>query len=87
MCVFIAALIHYFYLAGFAWMLFEGVYLYLMVVRVFNTVIKMRLFYAVAWGKCYALKYNLDSNITLTFYRYFLGEFFFAISYNLTLQL
>ena len=24
-CVFVAALIHYFYLAGFAWMLFEGV--------------------------------------------------------------
>ncbi|XP_078382861.1 adhesion G-protein coupled receptor D1-like isoform X2 [Oculina patagonica] len=49
-CVFVAALIHYFYLAGFAWMLFEGVYLYLMVVKVFNTVIRMRLFYAFAWG-------------------------------------
>jgi len=49
-CVFVAALIHYFYLAGFAWMLFEGVYLYLMVVKVFNTVVKMHLFYAVAWG-------------------------------------
>ena len=32
-------------------MLFEGVYLYLMVVKVFNTVIRMRLFYGVAWGK------------------------------------
>ena len=46
-----AGLIHYFYLVAFAWMLFEGVYLYLMVVKVFNTEIKMRLFYAVAWGK------------------------------------
>ena len=51
MCVFVAALIHYFYLAGFGWMLFEGIYLYLMVVKVFNTVVSMRLFYAFAWGK------------------------------------
>ena len=50
-CVFVAASIHYFYLAGFAWMLFEGVYLYLMVVKVFNTEVRMRLFYAVAWGE------------------------------------
>ena len=51
LCVFVAAMIHYFYLVGFAWMLFEGVYLYLMVVKVFNTVIRRRLFYGVAWGK------------------------------------
>ena len=64
-CVFVAAVIHFFYLAGFAWMLFEGVYLYLMVVKVFNTVIRMRLFYAVAWGKCY-VDYRFPSNqITL----------------------
>ncbi|CAH3181494.1 unnamed protein product [Porites lobata] len=50
LCVFVAAMIHYFYLVGFAWMLFEGVYLYLMVVKVFNTVIRLRLFYGVAWG-------------------------------------
>ena len=49
--MFVAAMIHYFYLVGFAWMLFEGVYLYLMVVKVFNTVIRLRLFYGVAWGK------------------------------------
>ncbi|XP_068737283.1 adhesion G-protein coupled receptor D1-like [Montipora capricornis] len=49
-CVFIAAFIHYFYLVGFAWMLFEGVYLYLKVVKVFNTEVRMRLFLAVAWG-------------------------------------
>ena len=51
-CVFVAALIHYFYLAGFAWMMFEGIYLYLMVVKVYNTVVRMRLFFAVAWGEC-----------------------------------
>ena len=35
-------------------MLFEGIYLYLMVVKVFNTVIRMRLVYSLAWGKCFA---------------------------------
>ncbi|XP_068761358.1 adhesion G-protein coupled receptor D1-like [Montipora capricornis] len=50
LCVFIAAFIHYFYLVGFAWMLFEGVYLYLKVVKVFNTEVRMRLFFAVSWG-------------------------------------
>ena len=54
--MFVAAVIHYFYLVGFSWMLFEGVYLYLKVVKVFNTVIRMSLFYAMAWGECYALK-------------------------------
>ncbi|XP_027039602.1 adhesion G-protein coupled receptor D1-like [Pocillopora damicornis] len=49
-CIFVATLIHYFYLAGFVWMLFEGIYLYLMVIKVFNTVVKMRLFYAISWG-------------------------------------
>ncbi|XP_067046870.1 adhesion G-protein coupled receptor G6-like isoform X1 [Acropora muricata] len=50
LCVFVAALIHYFYLVGFAWMFFEGVYLYLMVVKVFNTEIRLRAFYSAAWG-------------------------------------
>ncbi|XP_067046688.1 adhesion G-protein coupled receptor D1-like isoform X1 [Acropora muricata] len=50
LCVFVAALIHYFFLVGFAWMFFEGVYLYLMVVKVFNTEIQLRAFYSVAWG-------------------------------------
>ncbi|XP_074606633.1 adhesion G protein-coupled receptor L3-like isoform X2 [Acropora palmata] len=50
LCVFVAALIHFFYLVGFAWMFFEGVYLYLMVVKVFNTEIRLRAFYSVAWG-------------------------------------
>ena len=63
MCVFVAAVIHYFYLAGFAWMLFEGIYLYLMVVKVFNTVVRMRLFYAVAWGKCYMP--NIKSDLVM----------------------
>lgn len=44
-------MIHYFYLVAFDWMLFEGVYLYLMVVKVFNTVVKMKIYYAFSWGK------------------------------------
>ena len=54
-CVFAAAIIHYFYTVAFAWMLFEGVYLYMMVVKVFNTVVRMRLFYIISWGGCVIL--------------------------------
>ena len=36
-------------------MLFEGVYLYMMVVKVFNTVVRMRLFYIISWGGCLIL--------------------------------
>ncbi|CAH3182923.1 unnamed protein product, partial [Porites lobata] len=64
LCIFVAGLIHYFYLVAFAWMLFEGVYLYLMVVKVFNTEIKMRLFYAVAWGNCWV---SFTNNLIWTF--------------------
>ncbi|CAH3182931.1 unnamed protein product, partial [Porites lobata] len=49
-CVFVAAMIHYFYTVAFGWMLFEGVYLYMMVVKVFNTVVRMRLFCIISWG-------------------------------------
>ena len=49
-CILVAVSIHYFYLAGFAWMLMEGIYLYLMVVKVFNTFVKLKLFYVFAWG-------------------------------------
>jgi len=50
MCIVVAAVIHYFYLVGFSWMLFEGIYLYLLVCKVFNAFIRIRIFYAVAWG-------------------------------------
>ena len=32
-------------------MLMEGIYLHLMVVKVFNTIVKMKLFYAFSWGE------------------------------------
>ena len=50
-CIFVAVSIHYFYLAGFAWMLMEGAYLYLMVVKVYNAVVRMKLIYAFSWGR------------------------------------
>ena len=46
-------------------MLFEGIYLYLMVVKVFNIVVRMRLFYAFAWGK-YVLENFLRVNYIIT---------------------
>ena len=49
--MFVAVMIHYFYLVAFGWMLAEGVYLYAMVVLVFNTNIKIKLYYLLAWGK------------------------------------
>lgn len=51
MCIVVAAVIHYFYMVGFSWMLFEGIYLYLLVCKVFNAFIRIRIFYAVAWGR------------------------------------
>ena len=49
-CILVAVLLHYFYLAAFGWMLLEGVFLYVMIVEVFNTV-DMRYFYFFGWGK------------------------------------
>ena len=49
-CILVAVLLHYFYLAAFGWMLLEGVFLYIMIVEVFNTV-DMRYLYFFGWGK------------------------------------
>ncbi|XP_022805245.1 adhesion G-protein coupled receptor D1-like isoform X2 [Stylophora pistillata] len=48
-CILVAVLLHYFYLAAFGWMLIEGVFLYIMIVEVFNTV-NMRYLYFFGWG-------------------------------------
>lgn len=50
-CVFVASLVHYLYLASFCWMLMEGVYLYRMVVKVFDAGLKMRVAYLFSYGK------------------------------------
>lgn len=46
----VAVLLHYFYLASFGWMLLEGVYLYIMVVEVFASTVKVLYLYLFAWG-------------------------------------
>lgn len=46
----VAVLLHYFYLASFGWMLLEGVYLYIMVVEVFASTVKLLYLYLFAWG-------------------------------------
>ena len=50
-CVAVAALMQYFLMAAFCWMLVEGIYLYLFVVKVYNINDKMRMYYVMSWGK------------------------------------
>ncbi|XP_048846739.1 adhesion G protein-coupled receptor E5-like [Brienomyrus brachyistius] len=49
-CAFIAGLLHFFFLSAFCWMCLEGVQLYRMVVRVFNTTLRKRYLLAVGYG-------------------------------------
>ncbi|XP_046844031.1 adhesion G protein-coupled receptor E3-like isoform X3 [Xenia sp. Carnegie-2017] len=56
-CLAASMLAFYFYLAVFFWMLVEGVYIYLMVVKVFrgNVTRKRRLAYIVGWGSPFVI--------------------------------
>ncbi|XP_053472264.1 adhesion G protein-coupled receptor E5 [Ictalurus furcatus] len=49
-CASVAALLHFFYLGAFSFMLLEGVQLYRMVVRVFHTTLHQLYLYAVGYG-------------------------------------
>ncbi|XP_068737668.1 adhesion G protein-coupled receptor L4-like isoform X3 [Montipora capricornis] len=49
-CVAVAAMIQYFLMAAFCWMLIEGIYLYLFVVKVYNVSNKMILCHGVSWS-------------------------------------
>ena len=49
-CVAIAALLQYFLMAAFFWMLVEGIYLYLLVVKVYNIENKMHMYHMISWG-------------------------------------
>ncbi|KAG7223729.1 hypothetical protein INR49_026411 [Caranx melampygus] len=49
-CRFVAAMLHYFFLGVFSWMLLEGVQLYRMVVRVFNATIRPLYLYITGYG-------------------------------------
>lgn len=50
-CVAVAALVQYFLMAAFCWMLIEGIYLYLFVVRVYNVGNKLKICHGISWGK------------------------------------
>ena len=50
-CVAVAAMIQYFIMAAFCWMLIEGVYLYMFVVKVYNVSSKMKICHGVSWGR------------------------------------
>lgn len=41
----------YVLMAAFCWMLVEGIYIYVFVVKVFNIVDKIRVYHVVSWGK------------------------------------
>ncbi|XP_076004043.1 adhesion G protein-coupled receptor E5 isoform X2 [Genypterus blacodes] len=49
-CRFVAALLHFFFLGVFSWMLLEGVQLYRMVVQVFNATIRPLYLFAFGYG-------------------------------------
>ena len=52
-CKAVAALLQYFWLSAFCWMMCEGVMLYLMLVVVFSTLKdKWWFFFLLGWGKC-----------------------------------
>ncbi|XP_078687156.1 adhesion G-protein coupled receptor D1-like [Branchiostoma floridae x Branchiostoma belcheri] len=48
-CKVFAVMLHYIYLAAFAWMLVEGIHLYNVIVRVF-THVRLRYYYLIGWG-------------------------------------
>ena len=66
-CMAMAICLHYFLIAMFCWMLVEGVHLYLMLVRVFQSGSHMKKYMAIGWGKSTILN-------TLYFYMVILLE-------------
>ena len=53
-CAIVAALLHYFFLAAFCWMLCEGVIIYLMLVAIFSKFSKRWWFFLIlGWGRCF----------------------------------
>ena len=58
-CVMVAAIMQYFLMAAFCWMLVEGIYLYLFVVKVYNINTKMHMYHVMSWGiLLYSLTYG-----------------------------
>ncbi|XP_022803348.1 adhesion G-protein coupled receptor D1-like isoform X2 [Stylophora pistillata] len=50
LCATMAVLMQYFMMAAFCWMLAEGIYLYLLVVKVYNIRVKMHMYHVISWG-------------------------------------
>ena len=69
-CIFVAALLHYLFLAAICWMLCEGVMLYLMLVVVFSKLSKKWwFFFLLGWGEHFQL--NPWANILYVFKQLF----------------
>ena len=80
-CVTVAALIQYFLAAAFCWMLVEGIYLYLHVVKVYNINNKMTVYHVVSWSMfCKILDDILSQHqLQLDFVVYFREMFLFYL--------
>ncbi|XDV16857.1 hypothetical protein PO909_016378, partial [Leuciscus waleckii] len=85
-CAIVAALLHFFFLSAFCWMLLEGVQLYRMVVLVFHTTVKHLHMYAVGYGVplviviisaiAFPKGYGTQRHCWLSLDRYFILSFF-----------
>ena len=65
-CVIVAAIMQYFLMAAFCWMLVEGIYLYLFVVKVYNINTKMHMYHVMSWG-ILLIQFNLRYNVNFIF--------------------
>ena len=58
LCVLTAAFLQYFLMAAFCWMLVEGIYFFLFVVKVYNISTKMHMSHFISWGIFISLVVN-----------------------------
>ena len=58
LCVLTAAFLQYFLMAAFCWMLVEGIYFFLFVVKVYNIDTKMHMYHLISWGIFISLVVN-----------------------------
>ena len=49
-CITAAVVTQYFLMAAFCWMLVEGIYFYLFIVKVYNISNRLIVYHVVAWG-------------------------------------
>ena len=49
-CITVAVLTQYFVMAAFCWMLVEGIYFYLLIVKVYNISNRLIVYHVMAWG-------------------------------------